>query len=282
MKDRFKDMKFASDKSAPPEIQAGDNAAPDGEDGTANNDNQGAGGAEPEKSARPEWYTRRIGQLTAKRREAEERHAAALAENEELKKALAHARGDETASDHGAAAGHDGTASAHSAADEGFTSATQKLAEMIRADHGDDGLAGATKSLMENSGLDFENVDHRALIGELAGMEHGGKLYHALSKDPESALAIFEAPGRKQFALLSDFAKKHSAEAAVEPPGAPPSSASGAGEKPAAQDTAGKISKAPPPVDAVPRSRGAAGGRSIYDPDLSAAEYAAMRAKKNG
>ncbi|TPW36600.1 hypothetical protein [Oecophyllibacter saccharovorans] len=211
------------------------------------------------------WAERRIGQLTAARRSAEEERDRHIEENRQLRAALAAARGM-------APPAEEAPGQPEMSPEEllGFHAMAFRLAQAVRDAHGEEAIVPATQALQEKAGLDFDNPAHRELLADIGDHHRAGELYHALSRDPDAAAAIFDAPPRKQFALLAAFAEKAGLNA---PKGhasaAPPPAEAGAG-----------ISNAPPPVDATPSGTGRAGKRSIYDESLSPEEYVAMRARK--
>ncbi|WP_201770106.1 hypothetical protein, partial [Kozakia baliensis] len=86
---------------------------------------------------------------------------------------------------------------------------------------------------------------------------NSGDVYYALAHDPDAASGIIDASPRRQYALLSQFAAKVGKPAQATQASAPAAPA---------------ISKAPAPVSA-PSGAAATGKKSIYDPNVSPAEF---------
>ncbi|QQX91329.1 hypothetical protein IGS75_01415 [Gluconobacter sphaericus] len=232
---------------------------------------------EPEGKTEPQeptWYVKRIGSVTAKRKEAEERASRAEQELAEYKRALAASRGDEDQQpeltpDQIRQQERDVIArqQAHQAEVQQFGAATQRVAQSLTELHGAEAIQTATQSLVERAGLDFGNKSHQQIIRDISELPNSGAVYYALANDPDAASELLEAPERKQFAMLQRFADKMPAKVQEQTTTPPPR-------------TAPAISKAPPPVAATSGSGRATSSRSIYDGDLSMEDYIKLRSKK--
>lgn len=262
--DRFAGIEFGSDTP-----QAAEHAAETGQEAPAETKptEKPAG----QGSDEPGWYVKRIGALTAKRKEAEERAAEVERERDELRRALAATRGDEPQEqeltpDQIRQQERDNFArqQAQQAEERNFVAATERVAQSLVASYGADAIQSATRALVEKAGLDFNNISHQQIIRDISELPNSGAVYYALSNDPDAASDLLAAPERKQFALLQRFADKVPTEKAENQVAKP----------------APAISKAPPPVAATSGSGRVASGRSIYDTDLSMDDYIRLRSKK--
>jgi len=260
--DRYADVQFGDEGTQQ------DNAASEADSSTqeAPGADQTQAGQRKEVSE-PEWYVRRIGSVTAKRREAEERAASAERERDELRRALAASRGEAEQTREPTAdevrqeerARYEQRETQQRASQE-FGAATARVADSIAALYGRDAIAQATASLSDRVGLDFSNRNHQQVILDISELPNAGAVYYALANDPNAASELLDAPERKQYALLQKFA----------------ASVGENQEQPARQAPPAQVSKAPPPVAAAAGSGRAVSSRSIYD-EMSDADYFAMR-----
>jgi len=231
------------------------------------------------KTEEPAWFSRRIGAITAKRREAEERAAQAEQELAEYRRALAAARGEEESRQLEMTPDQIRQQERESIATqeaqrrdvEDFGAATVKVADALAALHGREAITAATQSLIERSGLDFADRGHQQIIRDISELPNAGQVYYALANDPDAASALFDAPERRQYAMLQKFAdgltKAETSAKQAETPAPRP---------------APQISRTPAPVAAATGSaRAATGGRSLYDPSLSAEDFATMLNKRS-
>jgi|GEM_PF-1887624 len=263
--DRFAGVDFGSETQTETPAPQGEQAAgaqskPEQEEKT-----------EPQE---PSWYVKRIGSVTAKRKEAEERASRAEQELAEYKRALAASRSEgeqepELTPDQIRQQERENFArqQAQQAEAQDFGSATQRVAQSLTELHGAEAIQTATQSLVARAGLDFANKSHQQIIRDISELPNSGAVYYALANDPDAASELLEAPERKQFAMLQRFADKVPAKAqeqAAQP----------------APRAAPAISKAPPPVAATSGSGRATSSRSIYDGDLSMEDYIKLRSKK--
>ncbi|MBO1361909.1 hypothetical protein J2D73_19180 [Acetobacter sacchari] len=222
------------------------------------------GGEQPEaapakQDETPAWARRRFDELTGARRAAERENSSLKEELEETRRALAAARGEEVQTRHltedqiraEERQRFDGQQS-----ERAFGARTDVIASALAAAHGPDAVGRATSLLTERAGLDFTNTNHRSVIEDISDLPNSGDVYYALAHDPDAASAILDASPRRQYALLMDFAGKL--------------------KKPETQATqaapAPQVSKAPAPVNA-PTGAAKSGKRSIYDPNISPAEF---------
>lgn len=215
-----------------------------------------------DKKPVPAWMQRKIDKLTFERREAERQYQKEREEAENLRKALASARGDEPQEEQltpdqirQQERQRYEKQTAEAAAVQKFNDQSNQIAKAVASTHGEAAVARASQLLVDQAGLDFNNPAHRELISDISELPNAGDVYYALAHDPDTASSIIDASPRRQFALLSQFAEKVG--------------------KPAGQAAAPAspgISKAPPPVSA-PSGAAARGKRSIYDPNLSPAEF---------
>lgn len=271
---------FGSDqKPEPVQEEAPQPEAPRHEPGTPGTDTEQEGQQTERTNDEPKWFSRRIGAITAKRREAEERAAQAEQELAEYRRALAAARGeeeprqpemtpDQIRQQERASIAAQG---AQRRDVEGFGVATAKVADALAALHGREAITTATQSLMERSGLDFADRSHQQVIRDISELPNAGEVYYALANDPDAASALFDAPERRQYAMLQKFAdgltKAETSAKQVEAPAPRP---------------APQVSRTPAPVAAATGSaRAVTGGRSLYDNGLSAEAFADMFNKRS-
>lgn len=271
--DRFADVQFESeaarDEAAETPAPAPSTAREDARDEKPE--------AKPHADPETTWALKRIDALTGKRKAAEERAQAAERERDELRRALAHARGEgkeepEQTPDQirqQERARYDEQMRVQQDA-QAFGAATAKVAQDLTALHGREAIQTATTNLVARAGLDFESPAHRQVIADIADLPNAGAVYYALSQDPAKAAELLDAPERKQFALLQKFADSVSAVSSKPDQANAPSQA---------QAPATQISKAPPPVAATSGGGRAVSGRSIYDADLSMDDYVRLRSK---
>lgn len=217
---------------------------------------------QPEKT--PAWLQRKIDKMTFERRESERQAQAAREEMENLRRALAAARGEDQEEPQltpdqirREERQRFEQQQAEQQSVQKFASQTEVIAKALAGVHGEDAVGQATKLLSERAGLDFGNKSHRELIADISELPNSGDVYYALAHDPDTAGAILDASPRRQYALLTQFAAKV---------GKPASAAQ------AQASAAPAVSKAPPPVSA-PSGAAATGKKSIYDPNVSPAEF---------
>lgn len=227
----------------------------------------------------PGWYVKRIGTLTAKRKEAEEKAAEIARERDELRRALAATRGEEEqpqelTPDQIRQQERDRIAAQQAERNdaEAFGACTLKVAQSLAAKHGDTAIQSATASLVERAGLDFSNAAHRQIIADISELPNSGDVYYALANNPDAAIDLLAAPERRQYAKLQQFAATVTEKPAAQNP-APQA---------ALRAPAPQVSRAPAPVAAATGSaRPATSGRSLYDDNLSAEEFAKMFNKRS-
>ncbi|WP_406586544.1 hypothetical protein [Asaia lannensis] len=269
---------FGSDQSEG-QAEAPSFEAPRHEPGTPGTEAEQEAQQVERKTEEPAWFSRRIGAITAKRREAEERAAQAEQELAEYRRALAAARGEEESRQLEMTPDQIRQQERESIATqeaqrrdvEDFGAATVKVADALAALHGREAITAATQSLIERSGLDFADRGHQQIIRDISELPNAGQVYYALANDPDAASALFDAPERRQYAMLQKFAdgltKAETSAKQAETPAPRP---------------APQISRTPAPVAAATGSaRAATGGRSLYDPSLSAEDFATMLNKRS-
>ena len=231
-------------------------------EGAPENQSQPDPAPQPEKT--PAWLQRKIDKLTFERREAERREQANQEELENMRRALAASRGEEQQEEsltpdqirQQERQRYEQQAAEEQSAQK-FMSQTEVIAKAVAGTHGDAAVSQATQLLSERAGLDFSNKSHRELISDISELPNSGDVYYALAHDPGAASDILDASPRRQYALLTQFAAKvgqKAPAAQAETPAAP------------------AVSKAPPPVSA-PSGAAPAGKKSIYDPNVSPAEF---------
>lgn len=271
--DRFADVQFeGSVDTAQEDAPAADGGEQSGDDSEQQADSQEGGDQKPAKQqdSEPAWFRKRIDALTARRKEAEERAAEREKELEEYKRALAHARGEQTDQEPTPDQIRQQERQRYEQQSDAqkFSNATMRVADSLSALHGKDAIAAATTDLVTKAGLDFESPIHRQIISDISELPNSGAVYYALAQNPSQAQELLEAPERKQFALLQRFADTVG-------------KSEGGARKPTTQPaTAPQISKAPPPVAANAGGGRPTSGRSIYAPDLSMDDYVRLRSKK--
>ncbi|WP_025886508.1 hypothetical protein [Asaia prunellae] len=252
---------------------------PHHEPGTPGTPAENEGTQTERKTEEPAWFSRRIGAITAKRREAEERAAQAEQELAEYRRALAAARGEEEPrqpemTPEQIRAEERSRIEAQTAQQrqlEDFSAVTVKVAESLAGTHGWDAVKPLTERLAETAGLDFNNPGHQQIIRDISELPNPGEVYYALANDPDAASALFDAPERRQYAMLQKFAdgltKAEMSAKQAEAPAPRPSP---------------QISRTPAPVAAATGSaRAVTGGRSLYDNGLSAEDFATMFNKRS-
>ncbi|AQS90466.1 hypothetical protein A0U94_05265 [Gluconobacter albidus] len=217
-----------------------------------------------DKKPIPAWMQRKIDKMTFERREAERQAQAAREEADQYARALAASRGENQQEENltpdqirqQERQRYEQRAAEEQSAQK-FASQTEVIAKALSGVHGADAVGQATQLLSERAGLDFGNKSHRELIADISELPNSGDVYYALAHDPDTAGTILDASPRRQYALLTQFAAK-------------------VGQKvPAAQaqtPAAPAVSKTPPPVSA-PSGAAATGKKSIYDPNVSPAEF---------
>ncbi|MBS4074592.1 hypothetical protein KGY14_05235 [Ameyamaea chiangmaiensis] len=228
----------------------------------------------PKEPDEPKWYVKRIGSITAKYKAEAEQRAALEQELEQYRRTLATQRGEtqpepELTPDQIRQQERDKLAaeSAERQRAQAFGETTKRVADSLAAAHGSAAVTAATQSLVSRAGMDFANPTHRQVIEDISELQNAGAVYYALANDPDAASELFEAPERKQFAMLHKFAASIEEKAPA----------------PVVADPAPKtqqISRAPAPVAAASGSGRAVSSRSIYDSDLSPEEYIKLRSKK--
>lgn len=219
---------------------------------------------EPQAEKTPEWMQRRINKAVYQQREAERQSAAHLEELERMRRALADTRGeaeetenltpDQIRQQERQRIEDEGAQTREA---EQFVQKSNSIAESLAAKHGNDAVNLATQLLSDRAGLDFGNKSHRELIADISELPNSGEVYYALAHDPDAAGTILDASPRRQYALLSQFAAKVGQSAPVQRANAPVSQS---------------ISKAPPPVSA-PSGAAPSGKKSLYDANVSPAEF---------
>ena len=261
------------------QAEAPSSEAPRHEPGTPGTEAEQEAQQVERKTEEPAWFSRRIGAITAKRREAEERAAQAEQELAEYRRALAAARGEEESRQPEMTPDQIRQQERESIATqeaqrrdvEDFGAATVKVADALAALHGREAITAATQSLIERSGLDFADRGHQQIIRDISELPNAGQVYYALANDPDAASALLDAPERRQYAMLQKFAdgltKAETSAKQAETPAPRP---------------APQISRTPAPVAAATGSaRAVTGGRSLYDPSLSAEDFATMLNKRS-
>lgn len=234
---------------------------------------------EEKTSDEPGWYVKRIGAITAKRKAAEERAEAAERERDEMRRALAVARGEEDkpqelTADQIRQQEREAIAKEQAQQSEvrSFSEVTKRVAEAVAKTHGEGAIKSATTALMYKAGLDFDNAAHRQIIADISELPNSGDVYYALANNPDAAIDLLSAPERRQFAKLQQFAATVTEKPAAQSP-APQA---------APRTPAPQISRAPAPVAAATGSaRPATSGHSLYDDNLSAEEFAKMFNKRS-
>jgi len=220
--------------------------------------------AQPDKT--PAWMQRKIDKMTYERREAERQASAAREELEQMRRALAASRGEEPTTEpltEDQIRQQERQRLDQQATEERavatFNQNADKIAKAVAASHGDEAVTNATRMLIERGGLDFANATHRDLLADISELPDPGAVYYALAHDPDTAASILDASPRKQGALLAQFAASVGKSKAPAP-------------SPAPAAVAPAVSKTPAPVSA-PSGAATKGSRSLYDPNISAAEF---------
>ena len=253
--------------------------APRHEPGTPGTPAENEGQQTERKTEEPAWFSRRIGAITAKRREAEERAERAEREVAEYQRALAASRGEEEPRQTEMTSDQirseersriEAQAAQQRQLDD-FSAVTVKVAQSLAGSHGWDKVKPLSDRLTETAGLDFNNPSHQQIIRDISELQDPGAVYYALANDPDAASALFDAPERRQYAMLQKFAdgltkaEPSTTQAEVPTP------------RPAPQ-----MSRTPAPVAAATGSaRAVTGGRSLYDNGLSAEAFADMFNKRS-
>ncbi|MBR0560057.1 hypothetical protein [Neokomagataea anthophila] len=231
-----------------------------------------------EKQKTPDWLQRKIDRATYERREAERQVQAYRDELEQTRRALEAARGKqreepELTPDQIRQQERDAAAQQRAVEQEqnSFGEAAQKVASDLVGVHGADAVTQATKLLIDRGGMDFDNKSHQQIIKDISELPNSGAVYYALANDPDAASALFDAPERRQYALLQKFASSMT-DQVQEQQAAPAATA---------RPSVSPVSKAPPPVPAATGSaRPSGGSRSLYDDSLSAEDFAKMFSKR--
>lgn len=218
----------------------------------------------PQPDKTPAWLQRKIDKMTFERRESERQAQTAREEMENLRRALAAARGEQQEERQltpdqirQEERQRFEQQQAEQKSVQQFASQTEVIAKSLAGARGADAVGQATRLLSERAGLDFGNKSHRELIADISELPNSGDVYYALAHDPDTAGTILDASPRRQYALLTEFAAKVGKPA--------PAAQAQASAAPA-------VSKAPPPVSA-PSGAAATGKKSIYDPNVSPAEF---------
>lgn len=216
---------------------------------------------QPQQDKTPAWLQRKIDKMTFERREAERREQAKDEELAQMRRALAASRGEEQEREpltedqiRQEERQRYETQQAQQNDERAFIDRSNAIAKALAASHGDAAVAQATQFLSERAGLDFSNKSHRELISDISELPNSGDVYYALAHDPDAASAILDASPRRQYALLIQLATSVGKPTQAQTP-APPA-----------------ISRAPAPVSA-PSGAAATGKKSIYDPNVSPAEF---------
>lgn len=220
--------------------------------------------AQEEKKPVPAWMQRKIDKMTFERREAERRAQAAQEEAAQYARALKASRGEEepapelTPDQIREQVQREYEQKARQETEAlSFNDRCNAIASAVQQANPTANPGALTQLLSDQAGLDFKNASHRQLLSDISELPNAGAVYYALAHDPDKASEIFDAPERRQFALLERFAgtlaKPEQAQQAIQP-------------------VAPQVSKAPPPVKA-PTGAASGGKRSIYDPNISAAEF---------
>jgi hypothetical protein len=265
------------------QIDTDDSFLPTGQDQTNEDASQKSGSAEGTDGAQetttpepahndetPGWLRKRIDKAVAQQRDAERDAQAARDEAQQLRRALAHARGEEdqqqgpkTPAQIEAEVRARIESEGQVASDaETFRTTGDTLANAIDGAAGAGAARAASQRLADAVGLDFQNADHRQLVTDISKLPNSAQVYVALSRNPDAASDIFGASPREQYALLRDFAR----ELAPVSAGAQPT------PKPV------PVSQAPRPAGKTPAAQRSS-SRTVYD-DVSMEEFVAMRGKK--
>ncbi|WP_406238190.1 hypothetical protein ACF3NX_12630 [Acetobacter orientalis] len=220
--------------------------------------------AQEEKKPVPAWMQRKINKMTFERREAERQAQAAREEAQQYARALKASRGEEeqapelTPDQIRAQVEREFEQKAQQETEaRSFNDRCNAIADAVKKADQNANPAELTKLLSDQAGLDFSKASHRQLLSDISELPNAGAVYYALAHDPDAASDIFDAPERRQYAMLTRFADKLAKPAQ--------------GQQ-ATQPSAPQVSKAPPPVNA-PSGAASGGRRSIYDPNISAAEF---------
>lgn len=217
-----------------------------------------------DKKPVPAWMQRKIDKITYERREAERQAQAAREEAQQYARALKAARGEEEVQEElrpdqireQVQQEFERKAQQETEA-RSFNDRCNAIADAVKKADQNANPGELTKLLSDQAGLDFNKASHRQLLSDISELPNAGAVYYALAHDPDAASDIFDAPERRQYAMLTRFADK------LEKP---------TQEQQATQPAAPQVSKAPPPVKA-PSGAASGGKRSIYDPNISAAEF---------
>lgn len=219
----------------------------------------------PDEDAVPKWQQHRIARWTRQTRDAQRRAQAAEEEAENLRRALAHARGEDIPPSHGkeyeaAPSSPDNTPQPpHTLSPQemeqhaDFTRRCNDLAASYTEKYGQDSLTKAMSDLTDKAGLDGERPDHLELLSDMLDLPNADDVFHALAHAPNEASDIFNAPPRRQYALLDRFVQNM-----------------------AKSQTTHQVSKAPRPVSDVPISGRAPSSRGLYDQNISTKDFAAQ------
>lgn len=252
-----------------PDIETGitpgsDASEEHGSEGGASEGEPSAAPAREEKKPVPAWMQRKIDKITYERREAERQAQAAREEAAQYARALKASRGEEEQAPEltpdqireQVQREYEQKAQQETEA-RSFNDRCNAIAQAVQQSDPNANPGALTKLLSDQAGLDFNNPSHRQLISDISELPNAGAVYYALAHDPDAASEIFDASERRQYALLERFAGK------LEKPAQSQSSETA---------TSPQVSKAPPPVKA-PTGAASGGKRSIYDPNISAAEF---------
>lgn len=235
-----------------------------GDEGGAGEGEPAAAPAREEKRPVPAWMQRKIDKITYERREAERQAQAAREEAAQYARALKASRGEEeqapelTPDQIREQVQREYEQKAQQETEtRSFDDRCNAIARAVQQANPSANPSALTQLLSDQAGLDFKNASHRQLLSDISELPNAGAVYYALAHDPDKASEIFDAPERRQFALLERFAgtlaKPEQAQQATQP-------------------VAPQVSKAPPPVKA-PTGAASGGKRSIYDPNISASEF---------
>ncbi|WP_029604382.1 hypothetical protein, partial [Kozakia baliensis] len=142
---------------------------------------------QPQADKTPAWLQRKIDKMTFERREAERREQASRDELEQMRRALAEARG-ETQQEESLTPDQIRqqerqryeTQAAEQQSVSQFNMQANAIAKAVAATHGDAAVAQATQLLSERAGLDFNNKSHRELIADISELPNSGDVYYAL------------------------------------------------------------------------------------------------------
>lgn len=221
---------------------------------------------------RPEakkWELIRDARAIRKAAEYREMYEKQQEEIEEYKRALAHTRGEpdrqEELTEAQIRQQERDAASARAQEEESvraFGEHTGTIASQLSALHGEAGVGQATRDLIEKAGLDFGDAKHRTIIADIASLKNAGEVYYALANDPDAAAELFDAPERRQYAILDRFVRSETWKA-------------GQSTQPAQAPAPPQNSQAPRPARAVQgASRGNSGAKGLDE--MSAADFAEM------